>query len=154
MEKFFNIAGWIIGIISFYPIRNFLFLSIQSFGIDTYIDYGEEVCFQRGAGRSSWEDCDDGTGTDISIFFGVLAAVLATGLGNIIHSRKFPPFSSTHSGKVIYATLLVCSLLVCMTSFFVLLIVGSDYGTYINFIFAAVVAYYGYQYVDNLPKDE
>ena len=94
MEKFFNIAGWIIGIISFYPIRNFLFLSIQSFGIDTYIDYGEEVCFQRGAGRSSWEDCDDGTGTDISIFFGVLAAVLATGLGNIIHSRKFPPFSS------------------------------------------------------------
>ena len=154
MEKFFNIAGWIIGIISFYPIRNFLFLSIQSFGIDTYIDYGEEVCFQRGAGRSSWDDCDDGTGTDISIFFGVLAAVLATGLGNIIHSRKFPPFSSTYSGKVIYATWLVCSLLVCMTSFFVLLIVGPDYGTYINFIFAAVVAYYGYQYVDNLPKDE
>ena len=154
MEKFFNIAGWTVGIVSFFFIREFLFVSIESFGIVTYIDYGEEVCFQRGSGRTSWEDCDDGSGTDIALFFGILSGVLAVGLGNIIHSRNFPPFSSTNSGKITYATWLVCSLLVCMTSFFVLLIVGPDFGTWINFGLAAIVAYYGYQYVENSPRDD
>ena len=154
MEKFFNIFGWLVGIISFFFFREFLFVSIESFGILTYIDFGEEVCFQRGAGQTSWEDCDDGAGTDIALFFGILSAVLAAGLGNIIHSRNFPPFSSTNLGKITYVTCLVCSLLVCMTSFFVLLIVGPDFGTWINFGFSAIVAYYGFQYIGNLPNDD
>jgi hypothetical protein len=41
-----------------------------------------------------------------------------------------------------------------MTSFFVLLIVGPDFGTWINFGLAAIVAYCGYQYVENLPRDD
>jgi hypothetical protein len=154
MEKFFNIAGWIVGIISFFYIREFLFVSIESLGIVTYIDYGEERCFQRGAGPTSWEECEDGSSTDIALFFGILSTILAVGLGNIIHSRNFPPFSSTYSGKITYATWLVCSLLVCMTSFFVLLIIGPDFGTWINFGLAAIIVYYGYQHVQNLSKDD
>jgi len=154
MEKFFNIAGWIVGIISFFVVKEFLLLSVESLGIMTYIDYGEEVCFQKGVGSSSWEDCSEGAGTDIALFFGVLSGVLAAGLGNIIHSRNFPPFSRTNKEKLTYATWLVCSLLVCMTSFFVLLIIGPDLGTWINFGFAAVVAFYGYGYIENLPTDD
>ena len=154
MEKFFKITGWIVGIFSFGFIATFFQELIESFGVQTYIDFGEEVCVQKGSGRTSWEDCDDGSSTDISFFFNVLSTVLATGIGNIIHSRQFPPFSSTNSGKIGYAICLFCSLLVCMTSFFVLLVIGPDIGVWVNTGIVITVAYYGYKYYENLLRDD
>ena len=153
MKRFFNIAGWIIGIVSFLFIRGVLVNSIESLGIITYIDFGEEVCVTVGSGPTSYEDCNEGGGTDIAFYFGIFSAVLAVGLGNIIHERSFPPFSDSHKGKITYLTWLVCSLLICMTCLFVLLVVGPKIGVWINFVFAAVIAYYGYQYIDNTVND-
>ena len=153
-DKFFTWTGIAVGIISFFFIQQFFFTSIESLGITTYIDYGEEVCFQRGAGRSSWEDCSDGSGTDIALFFSILSGVLALGLGNVIASKTFPPFSYSPLGKQKYLTVLVCCLLLCMTSLFVLLVLGPDIGTWINFVLAIGIAYYGYNYMQNIKEEK
>ena len=153
LDKFLLILSWIIGIISAAFISYFFSSSMESFDIATYVDYGEEVCSQRGVGSTSYIECDDGYTTDIQTFFNLLSVVIASGIGNIIYRRKFPPFSNTNSGKITYLTILGCTLLVCMTSFFVLLVVGPDFGRYINFAFAAAVAYYAYKYTESLKDD-
>ena len=148
--NFFKIAGIIVGIVSFFFVREFFALSLESLGISTYIDYGEEVCI---IGVGGYEDCDTGTGTDIALFFGILSAVIAIGIGNIIYSKNFPPFSSSNKEKITYLTWLICSLIVSMTGVFIILIFGAESGSWINLVIAAIIAYYGYQHVSNLPND-
>ena len=154
MEKFLAWSGILLGIISFFVFQNFFLSSIESLNIITYIDYGEEVCIQRGAGRSSWESCSEGSLTDIALFFTILSGVLAAGLFDIIGSRTFPPFSKYSLGKQKYFIVLICSSFICMTSLFVLLIFGAHAGNWINLILAIVVTYFGYGYMEKLKHDK
>ena len=143
MKQFFKFLGWIVGILSFLIIRQFLFYSIESLGITTYIDYGETTCFTT----RFYDVCEDGAGTDIAFFFAGLAAVLSIGLGNIIHDRKFPPFSSSKKSRLTYNTWLVSLLVLSMIGLFVLLVLGPDIGIWVNVILTIIVATYGYKYI-------
>ena len=154
MKTFRLVLSIVIGIIAFLVIRENLIHQLGLIGIETFIDYGKDVCVQRGFGRASWDECMNGAGTDISFFFGTLAAVIAVGIGNIVLDGKFPPFSTTDKGKKVYAAWLIGSLLISMTSVFIALIFSSEYSKWINFAIAAAVAYFGFEYVKKLREGE
>ena len=120
MERVFNIAGWIIGIISFYILSVLIG--------EHFYDWGNQGVV-------------------------VLSGWLAIGLGNIIHSRNFSPFSSSRLGQKGYMTLLVCGLLLCMTSFFVSLVIGPYFGTvvWIDLAMLAAGYFFAVSYVYDLP---
>ena len=160
-DKFFLGIGIIVGFFSFFYIQNFFLSALENLNFTTYIDYGEEVCTQRGAGRTSWEDCDEGSGTDIAIYFGILSGVLAFGLGNMIFQRKFPPFFHnpsdkfyTRTAKQTYYTWLICSLLICVMSLLVFKVFGPDIGEYISFVITIIIIFIGYNVYQKKTKLE
>ena len=75
-QKFLNTTGWIIGIILFFTLNMGLSYLIEGFGVVTYIDFGEEVCTTKGVGQTSYEDCSDGTSTDIGLAIMFLSGML------------------------------------------------------------------------------
>ena len=145
-ERAFDIAAWICSIAFFFFFYGLLFDVIDSVGVETYVDYGEEVCVYRGSGRSSYEDCSDGHVTDVGWSFGILTLVLSIGLYHMIRYREFPPFKTRLESQLTFHVWLICSLLASMTSFFVMIIVGDEYGGWVNLVVTGSIVYYGYKF--------
>ena len=152
LEKILNVLAWIVGIISALAIYSFLENTVNSLGILTYIDYGEEVCQGVGSGQTSWVDCDTGSSTDISLGIIVLSITLATALGNMIKNRSLMPFSNSEEGKIAFFIILISVLLWISVGIIVLLLAGQEIGVWINFILLCGVGYYAYQFNEQQQK--
>ena len=152
IEKFREISAWVVSVVFFFVAQMFFLDAVGSVGIETYIDYGEVICVDRGVGSSSWEECSDGSSTDIALFFRVFCLVLAVGLWHMIRFRTWVPFSGhgRHT-QIHFFAWLIGSLTVSMISFFVLSIIGRPFGPWINAVIAIVTLYCGYRYV-NKPR--
>ena len=145
-KTIFQVIGWIVGIILFFFLRNFLSAAVESIGIVTYIDFGEMICTTQGSGRYSYEDCSYGTGTDISIGLGAISSLVAYAVGNTIYNRSL--FPRTKQQKLTFFTAFVCLLLWTSISI-VILLITDKVGVYINFVIGALIAYGGYKFHEN-----
>ena len=106
-QKFLNVSGWVIGIILFLTIDYGLEALMNSIGVTTYIDFGKEVCTMQGVGQTSYEDCSDGTSTDIGISIMFLSAMIGGYIGTALATRKLYIFKQNES-KLMFITIFKC----------------------------------------------
>jgi len=106
-QKLLNTLGWIIGIFLFGVLDFSLSNLIESFGVTTYIDYGKEVCTTQGVGQTSYEDCSDGTSTDIGLSISILSAMIAGYIGIALATKKLYIFKQEQS-KLMFMTIFKC----------------------------------------------
>ena len=149
-EKLLMTLAWIIGIISSLVFYRYLSEAINSLGVLTIIDYGEEVCRTGGAGQTSWIDCDTEGHTDIATGVTLLSITFGAAIGSMILNRSFIPFSKYESSRHQLFTWSVCLVLWLSLSVLVQAVVGFEIGKWITFILAIGIGYFGWQI--HIPK--
>ena len=142
-QKFLNTTGWVIGIILFITLNMGLSYIIESFGVVTYIDFGEEVCTTKGVGQTSYEDCSDGTSTDIGLAIMFLSAMLAGYIGTAIAVQKKYIFKQEDS-KIMYLTILKC-----LVAYIIVASIILQFDLYwLSVIALVAIGYWGYTYYE------
>ena len=106
-QKFLNVSGWVVGIVLFTVLNIALSSLVGNFGVITYIDFGEEVCTTQGVGQTIYEDCSDGTSTDIGLSISILSAMIAGYIGTALATRKLYVFKQEES-KLMFLTIFKC----------------------------------------------
>ena len=149
-EKLLTTLAWIIGIISSLVFYRYLNEAINSLGVLTIIDYGEEVCRTGGAGQTSWVDCDTEGHTDVATGITLLSITLGVAIGSMILNRSFIPFSKNEAGMHSFFTWSVCLVLWLSLSVLVQAVVGFEIGKWITLILAIGIGYCGWQF--NEPR--
>ena len=148
MNKVFGTAGIIIGIIAFVFIARFIDGTVESLGVITYIDYGEERCVMHGGGRYSYDDCSDGSSTDIGIAIMVLSLMISGYTGLAIAARRLNIFEHPNS-KLVYFTIFIC----LVAYIFVATVLLQLDLYWLSLIAMGGIGYLGWQYYEKNKAD-
>jgi hypothetical protein len=148
MNKVFGTLGTIIGIIAFVFIARFLDGTVESLGVITYVDFGEERCVISGGGRYSYEDCSEGSSTDIGIAIMVLSLMISGYLGLAIAARRLNIFEHPNS-KLLYFTIFIC----LVVYIFVATVLLQLDLYWISLIAMGGIGYLGWQYYEKTKVD-
>jgi len=148
MNKVFGTLGTIIGIIAFVFIARFLDGTVESLGVITYVDFGEERCVTSGGGRYSYEDCSDGSSTDIGIAIMVLSLMISGYLGLAITTRRLNIFEHPNS-KLLYFTIFIC----LIAYIFVATVLLQLDLYWLSLIALGGIGYLGWQYYEKSKAD-
>lgn len=146
MNKVFGTLGTIIGIIAFVFIGRFLDGTLESLGVITYVDFGEERCVVSGGGH--YEDCSDGSSTDIGIAIMALSLMISGYLGIAIAKRRLNIFEQPN------AKLLFFTIFICLVAYIFVATVLLQLDLYwLSLIALGGIGYLGWQYYEKTKVD-
>jgi magnesium-transporting ATPase (P-type) len=127
-----GVLAWLISIAVFVLLFGFFRAALESLGLETYIDYGREICDRNDV-------CRDGDFSSEMTNFGVLCFLIALGVYNCIANWRFPPFQ-TDSGNLTFNVWLFGSLTMSFMGVFVSQIF-EDFAGWINLAVLVLVVY-------------
>jgi hypothetical protein len=133
-----NAAAWIIGIIVFAVIYTGAEISLSELGIETYVDFGREVCDRNMV-------CNDGKSTDIANLFLLFSCLVGLAAGRYIVVGSYP-FFSTPPAQRLFNVWFLGSLVASMTGTFLMQIVPEPFNSWALLVLMLVTAVVGYNY--------
>ena len=134
-----KVFAWLVSIAIFISLSAFFTFALENLDVETYIDYGREVCDRNDV-------CRDGATSSEMLSFQVLSFLMALGAYNCISSWRFPPFQ-TPEGNLTFNVWVVGTLVMSFLGLFVSQIFG-DYASWINLALLILIAYSCIQYRD------
>ena len=134
-----EIIAWVVSIALFGLLFGFFSTALESLGLESYIDYGREVCDRNDV-------CRDGSLSGEMMTFGVFSFLIALGAYNCIANWRFPPFYSL-DGNLTFNVWLVGSLIMSFLGVFISQ-VFEGFAGWINLAILALIVYLCIQYHD------
>lgn len=146
MNKVFRTAGTIIGIIAFIFIARLIDGTVESLGVLTYVDFGEERCVVSGGGY--YEDCSEGSSTDIGVAIMALSLMISGYLGLAIATRRLNIFEHPNA-KLLFFTAFIC----LVTYIFIATVLLQLDLYWLSLISMGGIGYLGWQYYEKTKAD-